>query len=1627
MSFTLGDILLHFRARATEVDATFEQVERQATRFASQMHDQLTFPIDGNTAPLHAALHHAEGVAQGWAARVRGFLSQALTVTAGTFLTDMIGTGFGMVTGSVIGLNASLESTTIQFATLMKDADAAKAHVLNLFEFAKQTPFETMPIIMASRTLQTFGGAALNTMEHLRSVGDAAAAVSEDIGRVSFWYGRLHSALMGGMAWGEEVIVLQEMGILTADVRNEMERLTAAGASGEEVWAVFANQVGAFDGAMQRMSGTWQGLTSTLADTLSLTGATVFQPVFTFAKQALMMLVALLGTERFNAFVNEAQAVVGRLGSAIMGTVEAILPIVALVWGIFEPLVRVAWQWGTGFIMAFADGISAAVGLVAKAIGGLATLITSLLRPRSPPKVLPDLARWGTQAAEVWMAGWRQADFQQFATIGDDIEGVLHTLVGRGDLAEVDSIPLLQNTSAQLAELLTGFRQTGEVSQEAMDRLRSAAGPAGQAVGDLVEGYLHVERTSRDAARAQEELNDVTERYDAILNPLTAELDGVRRRMQGLRDAERLAKLKQQLATATGPERELIQLEMREVALNRQISAEQTAMKQAQAAAQAKVDAAKQEEQAAQDRLAELQARQKYEAEAVALANRQTALLDQLAQQASETGGVMGDLGGSIAGAVTDVSSVMNDAKDDIALMQEHVGNVMGTMEEMRQRGEEITAPLIGGVGLLTRGLSGLAAFTGLARIPTLLQQAGAALRYLATGDLADTLTHAFAPGSAVISRLIAMRYQVVRFGIEARAAWTTLQGHAQRAGEALRYLATGQMAAALVQAFAPGSTVLRGLVEMRYQVVRFGIELQATGRLMGDSLRFLLTGEVSQGMAAALGPNSPVMQGLVALRTRLVAVSTSAAQGLRLVRASMRFLVTGEVAGGVAGILAAGGGLATLLTTLRQRLVTLGPAAAAVAHHLRDGFTQALANPQSALATLGTRLRAAGSDLLATGQAWAEQILAGMLDRLPDGVRERVTALGPLLLSAFAAVVGGLTLGPLVAGMLLPIGAVVAPLAGLFAPLGVALAAMGGWVRMLVPSAAGLTAAFRTLVQPMALLQPLLNGIGAAALLLGSYLRAPFATLGRLGPFITSSILPAFTRLGPVLLSLRTPLATLFTLGRTLLGFFSPLGILITLVGAFVGAFVSNTNGIRDLTIGAFDPLLQIVTRIGPILWNVLGLFARGDWAGGLNLLHGGLRDLAPILGSAATALQQGIPAIFAAMMQYLGMLGSQLLAWLGAALPPIISALGAWALALLDWIVPMIPPMLAALGVLLGQLLGALGAALPGIIAALAGFVAAFVEWVIVAGPPLLIALGGLLAGMYGWIARQAPGIAGQLGTWILQFIGWIVPTIPRLLLALGGLVASFLGWIVQQAPRVLETLGEWGRQFALWVTTQGIPALVVALSQMFTGLWEELKRLWNAAFADGSIGASLIEGLKVGIQRNWAAFAGWFGAKLRSILPEWAGGSAPDSLPEGAGGAGAGGGAGHRASGGPVRRGHLYVVGEEGPEYFEPGADGMIHPHSVYAAMERPLQSLHGLQDAVAPQRTILPAPSGVPAAAPSPAPAAVPAAPTVAVNLTINHPVLSSEGQQARFTQEILALMRGEVTDAITRILFAQGDA
>ena len=1547
MGITLADILIAFRGDRTHVDRIQADLLRDLRRLGDQ---PVNVRIVGDSSGLQQGLTRTQEQVRRAGEGIHGVLAGAFSYVIGGVITaglHAVAGGIKGIADGMVGGNAAFEDYQVRFTTLLKSTELAKQRMGELATFAVNTPFDLPQVVQADLVLQGFGFHAADVAtkfgysgEQIRTiVGDVASGTGQNFEEIASLFGRFSTGMVGHalMRFGELGAVNRDQLAAMGVQFNKAGELISD--KSKAMAAILTFLQGKYGGLMEAQAMTLNGILSGLRDWFGETARIVGQPLFEGLRTSFWMLLQALKSPEAQAGIQALAQGMARLVSHVGSVISALLPMGAMIAGIFGPLVQLGAEWGSGFIGAFADGISMATGLVGDALGGLASMITGLLMPHSPPKILPDLDAWGTQTAQVWMEGWKQADFSLFESIGGSIKTALENAVGSGKMGEARVIPMLAKAKAELAKLISDRNANGGLFDESiLLKIKELAGPAGQAVYDIADAFLTVDRRSKQLEQTQRDLNETTQRYDAILSPLTAQMAQLDAQTAAINDKKRLAEIQTQMKTATGSDKELLQIEQRRIALRAQIQTQTSAKDTAEKAAQARVTAAQRESDAATQNLAVMQAKQKTESESVAMVKEQVTLLTKLATAAGTAGGAMGGM----AKSQGEINAAVQAARAKAKELKDQYDGLVATMTAMRDQGAAWVKPITDGLKEVQRGWAVLTSG---------VKEGG--LRQLVSNFL--ILIGQF---PAFFSPLV---QQVLAFTdtIPARI----------------------QSIVALFGGFATklrtfGTTVVFPVLIAELSDLAF-YALQAAN-WMGN-------------LAVSLGP-------------QLLAAGTAALSVLR-----------------------------GIVTTI-QAAWTNGLAVFQDGGHIGAAIT-------AFYTTLWTHLAAGLPDLIASGKKLAGGLVEGLTKHLPEGLRTKL----PLILGAITGIFTGVSLAPALGGMFAGLSGIAGPVVAALAPVGAVLstvfAPFGAVLGWLTPSLGGLGAAFLTLLNPMnllhggmALLAPIIELVGQGFLGLHMIGGLLFTGLGSIaaglgGIFANVGITLALliqripslgtivTRIGPTLLSLVTKLGpTLLNLGKTVLGLFSPLGIAITLIGLFAGAWATNFGGIRQIVEKTLGPVMPLLSGLATLFQLVLGQLLQGNWSGAFSLLQQGFRELGPLLGTVATSFQTGLPMIFGVLMDFLGGLLTTVIGLIGTYLPKIIEAVAGIAFAFVAWIGPMIPPMLMSIGNLLTTVLTAIGAALPGIVEKIAQIAAAFLDWIVPMLPKLVLGLLAIIVGISTWILQQVPIIAEKLGEWSVSFVNWCGEMLPKLMAALGTIIAGILLWIVTAAPGILKGLVEWTAQFTVWVEKQALPALLGALGKMFTGLWTELKTAWNNAFADGSLGASLIAGLKKGISDGWSTFSGWFVTKLTDMIPDWAKGPlgigseaatapAPDLT---------GADVPVYASGTTNHPGGLALVGEHGPELVNLPRGSAVTPADRTARMARsPLalavnSPLAGLDAAMAGDTRRLTGLGRLGASAPAQAPT---------IHITLNNPVVDTDAR----LEQIYRAIEQAVSASVDRLV------
>jgi hypothetical protein len=165
-----------------------------------------------------------------------------------------------------VEFRSRIEDLVVSYRTLLGSTELARMRIADLAQFAAKTPFELPGIGKANKILETLTKGALSGRDGMRLVGDAAAMADAPIEEVAMHVGRLYDALQSGRPMGHAALRLQELGLISGETRNEIEKLQAIGAKGPEVWGVAEKALRRYAGEMEERSKTFSGRLSTLKD-----------------------------------------------------------------------------------------------------------------------------------------------------------------------------------------------------------------------------------------------------------------------------------------------------------------------------------------------------------------------------------------------------------------------------------------------------------------------------------------------------------------------------------------------------------------------------------------------------------------------------------------------------------------------------------------------------------------------------------------------------------------------------------------------------------------------------------------------------------------------------------------------------------------------------------------------------------------------------------------------------------------------------------------------------------------------------------------------------------------------------------------------------------------------------------------------------------------------------------------------------------------------------------------------------------------------------------------------------------------------------------------------------------------
>lgn len=323
-----------------------------------------------------------------------------------------------------LNFNKFKEETTVAFTVMMRSADAAKAKMEELYDFAVKSPMTFQETAKGARQLMAYGFQAeelVGTMKMLGTVGKAVGASMDDMAYV---YGTLRAQ---GRAYSRDLLQFGMRGIpiyeelaKVMDVNvSKIQKLASEGQIGfkqvEKAFRNMTNEGGRFGGILDAWMQTFAGKSSMLADIWQKNLGAMTEGTLAIFKDIVDRLIIALDTP-------EAAETFANMGKSIAGLIELLITLVDI-FAKFKVLIlgmagiklltkttmslMTMFTGAAGKLVGMAQGLYAIKGASALATTGITSLsgginvLSSAMAATSFLPIMGGLALLGAEAFRI--------------------------------------------------------------------------------------------------------------------------------------------------------------------------------------------------------------------------------------------------------------------------------------------------------------------------------------------------------------------------------------------------------------------------------------------------------------------------------------------------------------------------------------------------------------------------------------------------------------------------------------------------------------------------------------------------------------------------------------------------------------------------------------------------------------------------------------------------------------------------------------------------------------------------------------------------------------------------------------------------------------------------------------------------------------------------------------------------------------------------------------------------------------------------------------------------------------------------------------------------------------------------
>lgn len=237
-------------------------------------------------------------------------------IAIGTLATGMLALG--------IKSNASLETSTTSWTTLLGTQERAKSMIEDITNYAAKTPFSKMGVDEMAKQLHNAGFAGDDLFNQLTKFGNMGSAfgIQEDsLKEMVRQYGQVQ---MAGYAYTEDLNILQDRGIPIYKALSEtlgiavgdVKKMASEGKITTDIYNEALNSIASTtEGAMDAQSKTFSGMLSTIKDGVVNTTQKIIQPLFDKIVEYMPLIIEVMDT--FTSNLDSGKGIMDSMKDAI--------------------------------------------------------------------------------------------------------------------------------------------------------------------------------------------------------------------------------------------------------------------------------------------------------------------------------------------------------------------------------------------------------------------------------------------------------------------------------------------------------------------------------------------------------------------------------------------------------------------------------------------------------------------------------------------------------------------------------------------------------------------------------------------------------------------------------------------------------------------------------------------------------------------------------------------------------------------------------------------------------------------------------------------------------------------------------------------------------------------------------------------------------------------------------------------------------------------------------------------------------------------------------------------------------------------------------------------------------------